>query len=334
MLTPSFAPRRGGVETHVRRVAAELLASGIDLRLATPQWDPAWPAEETAEGLPVTRLSLSTREGRGQLAPLVRWAEVVHTHDAYPFLKYYLPFRFSVPRPPVFVTFHGFEGYPIPLEAKVLRRAVLWLTRGSLCAGAFIPKWYRFHCDRITHGGVDCPERLPEGPREGVVFAGRLEPDTGFLAYLEGYRQYAEAGGQMPLTVLGDGSLRAQGEDFCREHGLAAGFHGRVEDVTPWLANARVALVSGLLGMLEAQARGARVVALYDNPLKEDYLRMSPQGEHAALCGSAKEVAAALAGEPDETAIAGAFAFAQTQTWARVADLYRDLYRTVKGGRR
>jgi glycosyltransferase involved in cell wall biosynthesis len=336
MLTSSYLPRSGGVERHVRFVVRELRQRGIEARIATPRWDDAWPSREEVDGTEVTRLSLRGRAGRGELAPLVQWATLVHAHDAYPFLKYYLPVRLTRPGLPAFVTFHGYEGYPIPFEAKVLRRPVLWLTRGSICAGAFIPKWYRFRCDHITHGGVDAPAERP-ATGEGALFVGRLEPDTGFLGYLEAVRLLKEAHGiDLPLGVCGSGSLRKQGETFARQHGLAVDFHGPVGDTMRYLSRARFACVSGLLGMLEAMAAGAIVLALYDNPLKEDYLRLFPGAEHSVIGASPADLAeraARLARSPGRiaTMAAQAFEFARTQTWARVADLYVQLW-TSKGG--
>jgi len=331
MLTPSYLPRLGGVERHVRFVVRELGQRGVEVKVATPRWDDAWPPSEEVNGVEVTRLSLRGRTGRRELAPLVQWADLVHTHDAYPFLKYYLPFRLRRPRLPAFATFHGYEGYPIPFEAKVLRRLVLWLTRGNLCAGAFIPKWYRFRCDHVTHGGVDAPKEQP-ATGEGAVFVGRLEPDTGFIDYLEALRLLKEEHGiKLPLGVCGSGSLREPGEAFARDHGLAVTFHGQVPEVAPYLSGARFACVSGLLGMLEAMAAGAIVLALYDNPLKEDYLRLFPGAGHLVIAASPADLAeraAALArssGEREALA-ARAFEFARSQTWARVADLYAQLW--------
>ncbi len=331
MLAPSYLPRRGGVEKHVQMVCRELAAAGLQVRLAAPRWEEDWPARETIEGLEVTRLDRSASVGRRTLKPLVDWASLVHTHDAYPFLKYYLPYRFLRPRTPAFVTFHGYEGYPIPLEAKVLRRLVQWLTRGSICAGAFIPKWYRFRCSHVTHGGVDAPaERPPLG--RGALFAGRLEPDTGFVTYLEALRLLRiEHNVELPLEVCGDGSLREQAEKLAAEAGLDVTFHGRVPDIMPYLRNCRFAFVSGLLAMLEAMACGRAVFAVYDNPLKEDYLRLFPGAEHCVIAGTAQDLAAELQrclAEPDliEAKGAAGYEFARTQTWRRVAELYMDLY--------
>ena len=99
-LTSSYHPRGGGVQKHVRCVARELLEEGLQVRIATPRWEEDWPEQEDIEGVSVTRLSTAARPGRATLRRLVDWADVVHTHDAYPFLKYYFPFRLLRPRLP------------------------------------------------------------------------------------------------------------------------------------------------------------------------------------------------------------------------------------------
>lgn len=331
MLAPSYPPRAGGVEKHMRMVCRELSARGHQIRIATPRWDPAWPVEETLDGLPIRRLSLNTSRGRAALSDWALWADIVHTHDAYPFLKYWLPYRLKRPRVPVFVTFHGYEGYPIPLEARLLRRIVLWLTRGRICAGAFIPKWYRFHCTHVTHGGVEAPEQCPP-PGEGAVFVGRLEPDTGFLGALEALRALRERHGiDLPLAVCGDGSLWPQGEQFARAHSLTVLFHGFVPDVAPYVQAARFAFTSGLLSMLEAMAAGSLVLASHDNPLKEDYLRLFPGASYVSIAASPEQAAAQAAellADPVTAQLRAqaAFDFARTQTWGAVAELYEDLW--------
>lgn len=331
MLAPSYSPHAGGVEKHIQRVCAELLGRGHEIRIATPLWEPDWPQAQTLDGIPIRRVSRDGPTGRGQLRDWFQWADIVHSHDAYPFLKYGLHFRFRLPPKRFFVTFHGYEGYPIPLEAKALRRVVLWLTRGSICAGAFIPKWYRFSCTHITHGGVDCPDEMPVDG-EGAVFVGRLEKDTGFLDSLEALKTLRNVHGiGLPLTVCGDGSLREQGEAFADRYGIDVTFTGRVPDVTLYLLRARFAFTSGLLGMLEAMANGCAVLATYDNPLKRDYLRLFPGAPYIEMARSPGELAARTAlilRDPaalDER-LREAFEFARTQTWSAVADLYEALW--------
>lgn len=173
------------------------------------------------------------------------------------------------------------------------------------------------------------------------MFVGRLEPDTGFLIYLEALRLLQTKHDiTLPLQVCGDGSLRAEGERIAAEAGPDIVFHGRVSDVAPYLAGARLAFTSGLLGMLEAMAAGAVVCAVYDNPLKEDYLRLFPGAEYALIAGSAEvlvqQVRELIEDEARATALAeGGRAFAQGQTWAQVAQLYLELYgRSSHGGAR
>lgn len=336
MLVPSYLPRRGGVEKHVSLVTRELAGLGVEARIAAPRWLDHWADREVIDGVEVSRLSPEARVGRRQLQPLVDWADVVHTHDAYPFLKYYLPYRLRRPRTPVFVTFHGYERYPIPLEAKVLRRLVLWLTRDAICVGDYLPQWYGFRCRNITVGGVDAPAQRP-ALGQNAVFVGRLEPDTGFMHYLHAVRLLSEEHGlRLPVEVCGDGSLRDEAEKVAGDAGLNVTFHGQVSDVMPYLLGARFAFVTGYLGMLEAMAAGTVVLGVYDNPLKESTLRRFPGASCAVVADSAEALAAQLIRllrDPNrlEAMAADGYAFARSQSWRAVAELYLRVYEPFLG---
>lgn len=331
MLTSSYAPRLGGVEKHVARVARELQRSGHRVRVITPRWSPNLPPQETRDGVPVERLNPRHRWPLGALFRHVAWADLVHSHDAYPFLKYYLPLRFLCPHVPVFVTFHGYESYPIPREARLLRRVVLRLSAGTLCVGAFIPKWYGFGCDGITYGGVDA-EQEPNLDGEGAVFVGRVEPDTSLPVYLHALAELRDRHRvRLSLHVCGGGAKRAEAEVLARSLGIHATFHGMVGEVTLFLRAARFAFVSGYLAMLEAMTAGAVVAATYDTPLKEDYLRLFPGAPYIVTAGSAGVLADRLArlvrdSRRRQDMARQAFAFARRQTWAKVARLYLSLY--------
>jgi glycosyltransferase involved in cell wall biosynthesis len=335
MLTPSFHPRAGGVEKHVLRVSRELAGRGHEVAILTPQWDPAWPLEETIEGLAVTRVPrrLSLASWRARSA-CFRWAEIIHSHDAYPVLRYYLPWRWMLPHRPLFITFHGYEGYPIPREAIRKRRWVARRVQGALCMGAFIEKWYGTPCSLVSYGGVDLPSAVTPSPAtNNAVFIGRLEPDTGILSYLDALRLLRGRHGlQISLDICGDGSLRAEVERRIVDERLAAQVHGFVADTRPFLENARLALVSGYLAMQEAMAAGRLVCALYDNPVKRDYLEMFPPAESALLIGGgAEELAEGIARHLSdstlmEAKIAAGREWVRDKTWAQVADAYERLW--------
>jgi L-malate glycosyltransferase len=55
-LTESFHPVLGGGEGHIRALGRALVAAGDSATVVTRRWDPAWPAEETVDGIRVLRL--------------------------------------------------------------------------------------------------------------------------------------------------------------------------------------------------------------------------------------------------------------------------------------
>ncbi len=333
MISPSFYPAVGGVETHVRRVSACLAEAGHQVSVLTHS---DAPSEERLGPVMVHRLPRTGWGAAWRLArPHIAGAEVVHCHDAYSYLHFYLPSRWLPPRRPVFVTFHGYEGYPIPREAVRKRRFVRRRVRDALCMGDFICKHYGTRCYAVSYGGVDpAPASSPPPEPPSALFAGRLAEDTSVMGYLEGLVRLREKHGrEVPIAVAGDGPLRARAEQYAREHGLQAVFHGPVADIGPLLEACRFAFVSGYLAIWEALARRRAVFALYDNPLKRDYLEGFPRArEVMTLLPGPAELADSLAEHLEaparaaEMAEAGA-ALAAEHTWERVAGLYLEMYR-------
>jgi len=337
MVTPYFFPRVGGVEKHVLRVSEELAARGHRVDVLTLLHDTSLAREERIGGLSVWRLP------RKEIwrAYRLRWrlageADLVHCHDPYALLRFLLDYRLTHPRKPFFITSHGYEGYPIPREARRARRLAWRLTRGRVCMGAFIQPWYGTRCDLVCYGGVDSPakEGLTPLPPPRALFVGRLEADTGILGYVEALRLLRDKHGIfMPLEVCGRGSLQEKAESLADEFTLSVRFRGEVADFSPLLAEASALFASGYLTMWEGMAARRPVYALYDNPLKRDYLACFPGvGRGLTYCGSAEELADRLAydiahAEILEQRITAGRELAERNTWGAVADLYLRLYR-------
>jgi glycosyltransferase involved in cell wall biosynthesis len=70
-LTESFHPTLGGGETHIRRLGAALVRAGDGATVVTRRADPAWPAEETLDGLRVLRVGSPgpARTGKYRMLP-------------------------------------------------------------------------------------------------------------------------------------------------------------------------------------------------------------------------------------------------------------------------
>ncbi len=332
MVTSSFHPSVGGVETHVRRVSECLLARGHRVTILTHADQ---PGEATLGSLAIQRLPKTNPLAAWRLArPHLAAADIVHCHDAYAYLHFCLPSSLLAPRRPTFITYHGYEGYPIPPEAIRKRRFVRRRVKDALCAGEFICRWYGTKCFGVTYGGVDpIPDPPPVPGHTTAVFIGRLAEDTSLLTYLEALAILKqERGVAIPLTVIGDGPLRVPAELYAEGQKLDAQFVGTLPDPTQYLAQADLAFVSGYLAIWQALAMRRLVFAVYENVLKRDYLTCFPESsEVMGIAPDAENLAELLAAHSADPRggrrrRAKGAALAAEHTWDKVADLYLEMY--------
>jgi len=349
MATGYFAPRVGGVEKHVLRISEELVRRGHAVTVLTRRWEAAWPQEEDLRGIRVHRVAGGMASAmRDRQVELLRRADVIHCHDLYAYLRFVVP-AWPGLRSPLFVTFHGYERYPVPRAARWLRRRLAARAAGTICMGDFIRRWYGHGCDLVSYGGVDAPPvrapdaaadapaepalSLPKGGAPPALYVGRLAPDTGIMAYMKALGLLRRHGHDVALSICGDGPLRDAVTVSARAAGIQVQLHGWTPDVAPFLERSRFAFVSGYLSILEAMAHRRLACALYDNPLKRDYLESFPAAPHMVIAADPEGLAAALARHLDQPAmtapeVEAAAAYARAQTWERLASLYLDLYRS------
>ncbi len=340
-LTKYFYPHIGGVETHVLEVTKHLIQKGYKVTIIT---------EELSSGYPKVKLPLSPTvlsrltihhipAGKDDWYKKFRiwsWlshhqsilkdADVIHCHDVF---FWYLPFRFIYRDKPVFTTFHGYEGvYPPAKRAIVIRKLSELLSKGNICIGEFIEKWYYTKANYITYGGVHPILSLYKKPSAEVIkiaFLGRLEKDTGIELYADVIRQLREGDQKVEFTAIGDGSLRQEVETV----GSVTGFTKGVEKEIP---KYDFIFASSYLSILEAFIAKRLVFAVYDNPLKADYLRLTPFSKFLIIGNSSQEISIQikyLLNKPERIKLltSKAYAWAREQTWDRVADLYINLWR-------
>jgi len=344
MLSESFLPHVGGVEKHLLHLCREMGTRGHAVTLLAPLDPPTLPRQERRGALRVLRFPRGHGpHGRdrtfwrwmlGRL-PLLAGCDAVHVHGQRALLRWYLPFRFLLPWKPVFITFHGHPGsFPPGRRHRWERSLAERLVRDNLCVGHYLEKWYGTRAGAVTYGAAE-PPGGPAPPVEdrAIAFVGRLEPDTGVLAYVEALRIVRETTGESwRLTLCGAGALRERIERLGREQALDLQCLGAVPDPLPWVRKSRFVFASGYLALLEAMACRRPALALYENPLKRDYLEMMPGArEMMVLAGSARELAASFVRLLDDPAREAALTeraarFAAQQTWERLARTYLDLY--------
>lgn len=256
---------------------------------------------------------------------LIRSSDLVHCHDVF---IWYLPFRFLFFRKPVYTTFHGYEEYPLRKKTLLIRKISEILSWGNICIGDFIPKWYRTKPNFVSYGGVDFDrfknKTVKTKNGRSALFFGRLDEQTGIDTYVEAYKIIKNELPDFELTVIGDGKHRNKID----KEVSVLGFKENIED---YFSSSHFVFVSRYLSILEAFAAKHLVFAVYDNPVKEDYLKMAPWAKYVVIANSGEEIASKIRHylkHPDEEKefVNSAYDWVKNQTWDNVVDTYKKLW--------
>jgi glycosyltransferase involved in cell wall biosynthesis len=335
-----YYPHIGGVEKHIRELSRELSQDGHHVTVIVEKHDPSCSSHEECGPVEVVRLNRSSKRFIKTLYrywqicgifPKVLKADVLHFHD-YSMLWAWLPFvlilRMLGKR--FFITFHGWEGHCPPQDKVIRQRKIAErLSRGNICVGDYIEKWYGTKADIISYGGVATATRTGVEKEDMVLFVGRLAPDTGLVQYLAAWKMVSPEFPTFKLVICGDGSLKEWLVKYLGDERLiSVTLEGFVEDVDSYLARSKVVFTSGYLGILEAFSYVNAVVAIYDNELKKDYLEMIPGSrEMMWIAKDEVEIAAcmreALAGS-DKPQVA--YRYARENDWNKVKKSYYELW--------
>lgn len=341
-LAPFYAPKIGGVERHVERVASILMHRGFKVKVITVSHDPTLPARDVLNGIEVFRITVDdpVTPSNNQVwswllrhRKIIAGADLVHCHDKP---LWYLPFRFLYPRKPFYMTFHGFERYPLPPKAAFYRRLASHIASGNICIGSYIEKWYGVKADIISYGAVDQFADKDFELNRKVCFTGRLDVDTGIAAYMEALRMLKQDFKvDIELLVCGDGPLRPALEEFAKKHELGVTFFGFVTNPETVIKECSMAFVSGYLAILEAMANKRLVFSIYENPLKHDYLTSLPDSANKFwIADSPLKVAEQLVHlmkcpEIASQKVTESFEWAKKQTWNLFVEQYLSLWKIV-----
>lgn len=341
MLTPCYTPHVGGVEKHVKRISEELVRKGNQVSIITRKHSSDLADKEISGGVHLYRISDSGRRGiwswMWKNRTLIREATIVHCHDYVTFYYWFLPFRLLYFWKPVFVTFHGYEGYP-PHPSTIRRRRVCErLSAGNICVGRYLGKWYGTECTAVIWGGVDKPHHepdMPEKKEEAIAFVGRLERDTGIIEYLKAFNLIKQSGARdVRLYVCGSGSLLGELKKSSASSDGDISFEGGVDNSLAYFQRCRYAFGSGYLAILEAMISKTLVFSTFSNPLKEDYLKLMPDYENIMIVSSsAWELADRFIRmrknpELQKEIVSEAYRFAEKLTWEKIAEEYLRLYK-------
>lgn len=347
-----FWPSIGGVEKHCLEVGKRLVKMGHEVTVVSE----SSTSEESRRigGLPrhhprclkayyiPVRASKKSKKFRiwwwlWKNKKLIEEADIVHCHDVF---FWYLPFRFLYPKKKVFTTFHGYEGSEPPTWNKILSHKLAgWLSNGSISIGDWHEKWYGVKSEVVSYGAVSEPPISRGGEpipplrwTYDFCFVGRLAKDTGIMVYLEALKRLKDQGRKYSMVVCGEGPQMGEAVKFSKKYGLNVEFEGFVRDVGKYLKQSKFVFASRYLGILEASVMKKVVFAVYDSPIKEDYLKMAPFSKWMVIESDPKELAKKVKfffENPleEKKMVEEAYNWAREQTWEKLAEGYLRLWK-------
>jgi glycosyltransferase involved in cell wall biosynthesis len=224
------------------------------------------------------------------------------------------------------MTFHGYESYPISIKALIIRKIAEILTNGNISIGKFIGKWYKTKADIVSYGAVKLQDfKLRNSvSRYDAIFVSRLDEHTGIITYLDTVQKLRDRGIDFSLLVLGEGKYYEAAEKTA----IVKGF---VKNPERYYKYAQFAFVSRYLAILEAFASRKLVFAVYDNPIKHDYLTMTPYKNWIIIEKDANKLANRIEyykNNPKKAKekIDIAYEWVQKQTWDKLSKDYLKLW--------
>jgi glycosyltransferase involved in cell wall biosynthesis len=229
-----------------------------------------------------------------------------------------------MPRKRVYTTFHGYESYPIRIKAIVIRKISEVLSRGTICIGDFMKKWYFAKPDVVIYGGVDLPKTTGAVKDLSAFFFGRLDEQTGIVDYCEAVKKIRKNLPDFKFVIAGDGKHIK----LAQKYGKTVGFIREPEKLLPGY---RFAFVSRYLGILEALAARKPVFALFDNPVKEDYLKITPFAKYINILNNPNDLASLVQfycsnNKIGQEKIEAGYSWVKKRTWGSVAGVYERLW--------
>ncbi len=286
IVAPSFGAY-GGMEAFVLSLTESLTRDPrLEIRACFKQvqtFTPDRAMVTAAAGLPVEFVRKASRE----LWSAIAWADVVHAQNASPDVA----LMAAAMRKPVALSLHNV----LPARPRLRRRS--WQMSARLAA----VRWYnsRFVWDTwephdhqegsacVFPSSSNLQASVPVGERRGFVFLGRLVPGKGVDVLLNAYHRAGLDPSAWPLSIAGEGPMRAELETQAAKLGLTGvRFHGFVtgSDKARLIASASWLVAPSHwqepFGLVAHEARSLAVpcIATRDGGLPE------AAGIHAVLC--------------------------------------------------
>jgi glycosyltransferase involved in cell wall biosynthesis len=335
-LTRRFYPDIGGVEKHVLEISKRFVQLGHSVTVISELTSPDMQQKKIA-GIINLKIPVGKSEKKKKFL-IWKWlwrhkklfqdADVIHAHDVF---FWYLPFRFLFPTKLVFTTFHGYESFPIRIKAIIVRKVSELLSRGNICIGDFIKKWYWTKPTYVSYGAVDVKKFVVKNTKikkESALFFGRLDEQTGIKTYLAAFEILKNKYPRFELLVVGDGKYKKVVSKKTKTKGFQ-------KDPERFFSHYHFMFVSRYLSLLEAFAAKKLIFAVYDNPLKEDYLRMTPFANYIIIEKDPEKLVRKLEYFLDNPIVEKrmtekAYQWVKKQSWEELTKLYLTLWEKQK----
>jgi len=335
-LSRRYWPDIGGVEKHVLEISKILIEKGHEVTVVTQsQGEKKLPAGRQGKinGIKVVRIPKTPKNSSEKLHVwkwfwenhnLIKDSDIIHIHDVY---WWYFPSKLLFLSKKSFITFHGYETYPIKKRAILIRKLSELLANGNIIVGDFIKKLYHTTPNYIIYGGVEIlnikNKKLNRNKRESAVFIGRLDEHTGVLDYAKAVELIKKKYPKFDFKIIGDGIYKNRLKKY-----KPLGFR---ENSNVFLSQYNIAFVSRYLSILEALASKRLIFALYDNPVKEDYLKMTPFSKFIIIEKTPEKLAEKVNiylknPKKFEEMVNKGYEWAKKQTWENVADKYLKIW--------
>jgi len=338
--TRLFYPHIGGVEKHVLNVSQQLIERGHKVIIITELNDSKLKLHEMHENIEIYRIPVSQNQWFKKFyiwwwliknIRLLSSSDILHFHDVY---FWYFPFKLIWPFKKSFITFHGYEGNYLPTRKAVLMHRISEiLANGSIAIGSFLVKWYKQKPNIISYGAVNVPQSFSKSKSSilNILFVGRLEIETGILPYIESLYVLKEKNIQFRFIIAGQGSLWKECKKLCQEGDIDCKLLGFKANLQSYYKNSDLVFASRYLAILEAMSFRKPVYAVYNNPIKKDYLNMTPFRKYIRISDSPKPLSALLIKDlkkykqVSEDVEAG-YKWVKDQTWHKLTLQYEQLW--------
>lgn len=325
-LVRRYYPDIGGVEKHVFEISKIFANKGHKVTIITQSQGEA----SEIYGIRIVRIP-PVAKGSSEKLHIWKWmfknwriikdSNIVHIHDVY---FWYFPSRIMFLSKKSFITFHGYESYPIKLRWIVIRKISELLADGNIIVGEFMKKWYYAKPNFIIYGATNISKYKKPEVRNSACFIGRLDYHTNIKEYAHAVDIIRKKIPDFRFEILGDGP------DFKKILRFnPVGFKNNPEK---YLEKSNFAFVSRYLAILESFAQKRLVFAFYDNPVKEDYLKMTPFEKFIITADSAEKLAEKVQFFLKNPKNAKRFEdlgynWVKDQTWDNIAEIYLKLWK-------